>query len=82
MADEPGGDSPLPYRLPTTTSPFRMQISGVDDHRQPSKGKGRELGINLIETAKKRKLEDLEPTNSLLHRLAGPSTGKAGLKRK
>ncbi|CAD6581192.1 MAG: hypothetical protein CYPHOPRED_001511 [Cyphobasidiales sp. Tagirdzhanova-0007] len=81
MADEPGGDSPLPYRLPTTTSPFRMQISGVDDHRQPSKGKGRELGINLIETAKKRKLEDLEPTNSLLHRLAGPSTGKAGLKR-
>lgn len=29
----------------------------------------------------KRKADSLEPTESLLHRLAGPSTNKAGLKR-
>lgn len=29
----------------------------------------------------KRKADATEPTDSLLHRLAGPSTGKAGLKR-
>ena len=40
-----------------------------------------EDAIAALSPSKRRKLAEMEPTDSLLHRLAGPSTGKAGLKR-
>ena len=59
-----------------------------------AKGKGKERAtdaqdqegtaedaIAATSPSKRKRLAEMEPTDSLLHRLAGPSTGKAGLKR-
>lgn len=80
-------DRALPSSEPTKSYSQTLKEAEEGSPVKDIKGKGRAveapavLAANETKPGLKRRREASEPADSLLKRLAGPSTGKAGLKR-